>query len=174
MNENNPLVHSFEAVSELKSRISRRDNFLIYRVNGRKLNDSISYVFKTSQALLELAVSMDKDRGSMLSREYAFFDGTFKRCPGYVTLACHVYIYIYIYRKKCWGTIVKIFTMETESESPECTELCWKLFNAATREFTGDENIVFNPCGWVQDEAAGFWNALRNVFGETAVKVDSP
>ena len=98
----------------------------------------------------------------MLSREYAYFDGTFKRCPGYATLACHVYIEVL-------GTIVKIFTMETESESTECTELCWKLFNAAMREFTGDENIVFNPCGWVQDEAAGFWNVLRNVFGETAV-----
>ena len=47
-----------------------------------------------------------------------FFNGTFKRCPGFVTLACHIYMGII-------GQIVKLFTMETESE---CVALCWKPF----------------------------------------------
>ena len=113
MNEMNPLGHSFEAVSEFKSRISRKDKFLIYRVNDRKMNDSVSYVFKTSQALLQLATWMDKDKDGLLRDEYAYFDGTYKRCPGYVTLSCHVYVEVI-------SMLVKLFSMETESESAEC------------------------------------------------------
>ena len=90
INESQPLGHSFEAVSDLKSKISKKDKFYIYRLNDRKMNDKISYVFKTSEFLLQLAIDMDKDKDGMLNDEYAFFDGTFKRCPGYVTLACHV------------------------------------------------------------------------------------
>ena len=87
-NEKNPLGHSFEALSDFKSRISKRDTFFIYRLNDRKMNDNTSYVFKTSKALLQLALAMDKDQNGMLSGEYAFFDGSFKRCPGFVCIPC--------------------------------------------------------------------------------------
>ena len=71
------------------------------------MNDKISYVFKTSTALLDLALSMDKDEDGLLNKEYAFYDGNFKRCPGYVTLACHVYVDLL----KC---MVTLFPMERE------------------------------------------------------------
>ena len=55
------------------------------------MNGSVSHVLKTSEALLRLPMLMARDKGVILSTAYAYFDGTFKRCPGYVTLACHVY-----------------------------------------------------------------------------------
>ena len=60
--EQRPHGHSFEAVSYLKSTISHRDPFFIYKVNDRKMNGEISFVFKTSKFLLDLALSMDKDK----------------------------------------------------------------------------------------------------------------
>ena len=31
---------------------------------------------------------------------------------------------------------------------------------------SGDRNYIFNPTGWVLDEAGAEWNAIRIVFGE--------
>ena len=110
--ESHPCGHSFEAVGELRSRLLDKDPFLIYKVNNRNLNAEPSYVFKTSKVQAQLAVAMDRDGDNFLSDEYCFFDGTFKRCPGFVTLAAHVYVELL--RK-----IVKIATMECKSESTE-------------------------------------------------------
>ena len=37
------------------------------------------------------------------------------------------------------------------------------------QDASGDDQYVFNPCGWVLDEAGAEWNAIRIVFGEAAV-----
>ena len=44
------------------------------------MNDSTSFVFKSSVAQIKLALSMDKEDGGSLSGEDAFFNGTYKRC----------------------------------------------------------------------------------------------
>ncbi|KAL9974698.1 hypothetical protein ACROYT_G011769 [Oculina patagonica] len=38
------------------------------------------------------------------------------------------------------------------------------------RDFTGDENYLFNPAGWMFDEAGGNWDAIENVFGKEALE----
>lgn len=97
---------------------------MVYQLNDRKMNRKISFVFKTLKSLLDLALAMDKDANGLLREEYAYFDGTFKRSPGFVTLACHVYV-------KVFQSMVKLLTMESEFENTDCTELCWNLFNEA-------------------------------------------
>ena len=127
------------------------------------MNNETSFVFKTSKAQIELALAMDKDGEGFVCNEYAYFDGTHKRCPDYITLCCHVYVDVL-------NMTVKLFTMETEDEGEECTILCWNLFNSAIQEYTGDPYKVFNPTGWVLDEARGFWNALEIIYGKEAVE----
>ena len=129
------------------------------------MNDSISYVFKTSQALLELAVSMDKDRGGMFCHANMPTSMVHSKDALATSLSLATYIYIEVL-----GTIVKIFTMETESESTECTALCWNNCSMRLCEsLLPTKTLFLILVGGCRDEAAGFWNALRNVFGETAV-----
>ena len=84
------------------------DKFLIYKVNSKALNGNISYVFKTSKRQLDIAISMDCDGNRPLRDEFTFFDGTFKRCPGFVTLAGHLFMEV-----SCQNA--ELFTMETDS-----------------------------------------------------------
>ena len=37
------------------------------------------------------------------------------------------------------------------------------------QEVSGDKEYIFNPTGWILDEAGAEWNAIRIVFGETAL-----
>ena len=154
--ENRPFGHSFEAVGQFKAKMSSIDKFLVYRINNRLLNGKISYVFKTSKRQLKIAISMDENGDGALSSEFCFFDGTSKRCPEYVTLAGHVYF-------PHTGEMVKLFTMETESESTECVALCLTIFNEALKEYADNLDITFNPSGW--DEGEGLWAGLKLVFG---------
>jgi hypothetical protein len=92
----------------------------------------------------------------------AFFDGTFKRCPGFVTLGAHVYVELL--RK-----VIKIATMECESESTETMIIFWSLLNEVLETFTGKKGYKFNPVGWAVDEHGGNWASVRAVYGEEAV-----
>ena len=97
--------------------------------------------------------------------KYCFFDGTFKRCPGFVTLGAHVYVEIL--RK-----VVKIATIECKTET---MIIFWTLLNEVLEQFTGKEGYKFNPKGWAVDEHGGNWAAIRqqsklsmeNVLSET-------
>ena len=160
--ESHPHGHSFEAVGQLRSRLIKKDPFLIYKINSRNLNGDPSYVFKMSKIQAKLAVTMDQDRADFLCDEYCYFDGTFKRCSGFVTLGAHVYVEIL--RK-----VVKIATMECETESTETMVIFWNLVNEVLEAFTGEKGYKFNPKGWAVDEHAGNWASIRTVYGESAV-----
>lgn len=157
-----PHGHSFEAVGHLRSRLIAKDPFLIFKINSRNLNGEPSYVFKMSRIQAKLAVAMDQDGEDFLRDEYCYFDGTFKRCPGFITLGAHVYVEIL--RK-----VVKIATMECETESTETMIIFWNLLNEVLQTFTEKEGYKFNPKGWAVDEHGGNWAAIRAVYGESAV-----
>jgi hypothetical protein len=161
-NESHPCGHSFEAVGQLRRRLFDKDPFLIYKVNNRNLNGEPSYVFKTSKIQAQLAVAMDRESNDFLSDEYCFLDRTFKRCPGFVTLGAHVYVDLL-------QKIVKIATMECESESTETMTIFWSLLNEVLETFTGKKGYKFNPVGWAVDEHGGNWASIRAVYGEEAV-----
>ena len=161
--ETNPFGHSFEAVAELRRRLIDKDPFLVYKINNRNMNGEPSYVFKMSKVQAKLAVAMDCNENDFLANEYCFFDGTFKRCPGFVTLGAHVYV-------EMLRRIVKIATMECESESKEMMVIFWSLLNEVLEKFTGRKDYKFNPIGWIVDEHGGNWASIRTVYGEEAVK----
>lgn len=102
--EEYPEGHSLEAVTNLKLKVTQRDPFYIYRFNDKILD--LTFVMKCSKVQLKLAIEMND---GYLKNEYCFLDGTFKRCPGYVTLG--LFVYVPILRK-----MVKICSMECESE----------------------------------------------------------
>ena len=161
--ESYPLGHSFEAVGQLRTCLMPKDPFLIYKINSRNLNGEPSYVFKMSRIQAKLAVAMDEENDDFLCDKYCFFDGTFKRCPGFVTLGAHVYVEIL--RK-----VVKIATMECETESTETMIIFWTLLNEVLEQFTGKKGYKFNPKGRAVDEHGGNWAAIKAVYGECAVR----
>lgn len=94
----------------------------MFRLNNREMNGKPTFVFKMSQTQSRLALAMNRDDNLFLNGEYCFADGTFKRCPGFVTLSA--FIYLGLLRK-----MVKIATMEAESESTENWLIFWNLIN---------------------------------------------
>ena len=141
----------------------QKDAFLIYKINSRNLNGEQTYVFKMSRIQARLAVAMDQKNDDFLCNEYWFFDGTFKQCSGFVTLGAHVYVEIL--RK-----VVKIATIECETESTETMVIFWTLLNEVLGQFTGKKGYKFNSKGWVVDEYGGNWAAIKAVYGECAVR----
>ena len=117
------------------------------------MNDKPTSVFKMSCTQADLSLSTNCDGSDFLNGEYRFADGTFKRCPGFVTLS--PFVYVGLLRK-----IVKLSTMEVESESAENWTIFWNLFNQVLSEH-GKEPVLFNPIGWCVDEAGEIWKALK-------------
>ena len=101
--------HSFEAVAKFKTNVSERDHFFLSSINDRKMNGEMSYVVKCCKVQLRLACAMND---GFLLEEYCFCDGTYKRCPQYVTLG--VFVLVPVLRR-----MVKICTRETVGEGTE-------------------------------------------------------
>ena len=154
-----PTGHAFEAVAEFKSRVSERDPYFVFSLNDRKMNGEISYVIKSSKVQLRLACAMAE---GFLKNEYCFCDGTHKRCPDFVTLG--VFVFVPVLKR-----IVKICSMEAESESSENWAKLWTLFNLMIKGYSNDPLKRFNPTGWVCD-GGGLWCGIRDVFGAEAIK----
>lgn len=85
-------VHSFDALAKYKATTDKLDKFLIYKAQNGGLNGGPSYVFKTSEAQLQMALDMDRDAEGILKHEVCFADGNHKRCLGYITLTLWVRI----------------------------------------------------------------------------------
>ena len=105
---------------------------------------------------------MDRDGTEFLNGEYCFADGTFKRCLGFVTLSVYVYVGLL-------GKMIKLATMKAESENTENWLIFWNLLNQVISPFLSRKE-KFNPFGWCVDEAGGVWKALRDIYGEEAIK----
>ena len=105
---------------------------------------------------------MNYDGSDFLNSEYCFADGTFKRCPGFVTLSAFVYVALL---KK----IVKLCTMEVESKSVENWTIFWNLFNQVLPDHR-KKPVLFNPEDWCVDDAGGIWKALKVVYRNQTVE----
>ena len=127
------------------------------------MNGEPSYVFKMSKFQAKLAVAIDCNENDFLANEYSFFNGMFKRCPGFVTVGA--YVDVELLRK-----IIKIATMECESESKEMMVIFWSLLNKVLEKFAGRKDYKFNPIGWIVDEHGGNLPSIRTVYGKEAVK----
>ena len=50
--------NSFHAIANLRDDLKMIDPYLIFKINGRTLNDEISYVFKSSKCAAQLAIEL--------------------------------------------------------------------------------------------------------------------
>lgn len=158
--EIHPSGENFEAVVTFKQYCDKKDKLLVYKVNDNRGNpDMPSFVFKTSQERMEIAMKMDKDGEHFLRDEYCYFDGKVKRCKDYVTLTASTY---HPLLKKQ----IPLAIMETQKENSENIELFWNLFNKALKVVAGDDTATFNPIGFCTDMTGANMNGLKNVFGE--------
>ena len=154
-----PSGFNFEAVGELKGRVTKRDPYYIYSVNDRKLNKQASYVFKMSKIQANLALSMDRDGDGILHGEYCFLDVKHNRCAGFKTFSIHVY-------HPMLRRLVTLVTMECEDETTKTLTKFWLLFNEVLAKVSGDNKKMFNPTGWMADEAGADWAAICSVYGK--------
>ena len=159
MKELHPGGHSFEAVAIFKQTTDKRDKYLIYEINDRRLNGEQSYVFKTSKFKLELANSMNKAGEHSLNKEYAHVDGKENRCPGFTTVSVSMY-------HSLMQRQVPLAIMEAESERCACISKFWSLLDKA---LVSMNMSPFNPFGLISDEAGAFWNAAIAHFDEETI-----
>ncbi len=156
-----PTGQNFEAVAHLKARMDSEDPFLIYKVNDRRHNNQPSFVFKTRQQAM-IALEMDRHSDGMLNKEYCHTDIKHNRCSGFKTLGTHVY-------HPVLRRMVTLATMECEDEVTETMSLFWTLLNEVLRKVSNNSGTVFDPFGWMADEAGANWSGLNQVFGPSAI-----
>ena len=61
--------------------------------------------------------------------------------------------------------LLRLATMECKGENTESVKKIWTLFNEVLREVKQDNNYMFNPKGFLTDEAGGNINNIVGVFG---------
>ena len=96
-NEANPNfgedLNSFDAVGIIKQATDKKDKYYIYQINNGNLNNNSDYVFKSSRAMAQLAISMDVDSSvsSVLQQENAYFNATHTCVHGFKSLGLWMY-----------------------------------------------------------------------------------
>ena len=125
--------------------------------------------------MLEIMLQMDRTGDGLLNKEFCHVDGNHKRCSGFKRITLWMY-HIHI------NAVLKLATMEVESENKEGLQLFWKILNTALQEFSqkrenenlmskfnGNHEIRFHPHGYITDEAGAFWNSIKEGQGEEDV-----
>jgi hypothetical protein len=160
--EVNPYGENFEALSVFKEKCDEKDEFFVYRVNSRRFNGEPSFVFKSSLHMARLALLMDKKADGVLCKEFAHVDATHTRVRNFKTVT--LWTYHPVMRK-----LLRLAIMEIEEENAENLCKFWQLFNNILAKVSGNENYLFDPCGFVADEHHANWKSIQTVFGSDAV-----
>jgi hypothetical protein len=161
--ECNPCGQHFEALALFRDHCKLKDEFFIYKMNNRMLNDSPSFVFKSSLHMANLAISLDSTKDTVLSKEYIHVDATHTRCKDFQTLT--LWVYHPVMRK-----LLQLAIMDIEKENTTNLVQFWSTLNEMLQKVSGDPTYVINPTGFVVDEHHANWNSIRSVFGEDAIK----
>ena len=132
--------HSFDAVCLFKKKTDVQDRYLIYRLNNQDMNNGHpSYVFKSSTASAQLAISMDRESGE--NRDcYAHADVKHDRVNGLQTVTLWMF-------HKHMAKIMCIAVMDITKENAENLTLFWSTLNDMLQEISGDSSYQFNPKG---------------------------
>ena len=60
--------------------------------------------------------------------------------------------------------------MDVHCNIINCNSFDVVFFFEVLRDFTGDDEYIFNPAGWMFDEAGGNWDAIEKVFGSKSLE----
>ena len=153
-------VQSLSAVAELKSTTDTQDQYYIYKINDITLNAHMSYVFKSSRVMANIAIKMDVNGNGEdpLKHEMVYFDGMHSRVNQWKTLTAWVY-------HPPSRKFLRIATMECKGENAEAVKKFWTTLNEILREVKQDQNYLFNPKGFLTDEAGANINGISGAFG---------
>ena len=153
-------VQSLSAVAELKSTTDTQDQYYIYKINDITLNGNMSYVFKSSRVMANIAIKMDVNGNGEdpLKHEMVYFDGMHSRVNQWKTLTAWVY-------HPPSRKLLRIATMECKGENAETVKKFWTTLNEILREVKQDQNYLFNPKGFLTDEAGANINGILGAFG---------
>ena len=158
--EANPDRNSWDAVGVLKSKADPHDPYWIYKVNFGLLNNTRSYVMKSSKFCVNMMLDMDKDagKGNPLEAETVYFDGVENRVDGMVSYA------LWVYHSTLKG-MVRLCNMEMVGQTSADITTFFNLINRMLREEKKDPDYKFNPHIFMCDEAGANLNALKQVYG---------
>lgn len=158
----NPVGQSCEALGVFKEKCDERDCYLVYKINCRQLNGRPAFVFKSSRAMAQSAVAMERNKNGCLSREYAHVDAMHDRVRGFKTLTLWTYS-----ETQC--KLICLAIMEVGEENVENLTSFWNVLNEMLQDFTGQSDYKFNPSGFVADEHHANWQSISKVFGPSAI-----
>ena len=145
-----PDGNGFDALAVFKSKCDIKGKYYIYKMNYRGLNGQPSYVFKSSEAMARICLSLDREGSHPMNDEYVYVDAKHNRCRNYKTLTLWTL-------HKTTRKLVCLAVMEVEAEDTENLTLFWRNVNSMLREVSGNDDYVFNPTGllWMRTMQIG-------------------
>ena len=164
------ICESFLNIAHIQSSIKKsgNDKYLLYQWECEGLGGSGTYVFKTSEVCLEIALKMAGeikigDEDSSLMEEPAYFNGMHKRVRDFVMLTLWVF-------HPGMRMMNILAVMECPKEDTFNIVIFFKTFNKALGEYLGDTDYTWNPFLLMMDEKGANYEAITLVFGENFMK----
>ena len=158
-----PDGYNFDALAIFKAKCDSKDKYYIYKMNNRGLNGQPSYVFKSSEAMAQICIALDRSGTNIMNDEYVYVDAKHDRCRNFKTLTLWTV-------HKATQKLLCLATMEVEAENTENLILFWNTLNEMLQEVTANPTYTFNPIGFVVDENHANWVSIKKVFGEDTLK----
>ena len=160
------IIDSFGHIAHIQDSIinSNHDKYLLYKWECKELNWKGTYVFKTSELSIEIALKMAGkiqigEEDSTRITEPAYFDGMHKRVKKFVTLT------MWVFHPGMRGMII-LSVMECPQENTENIELFFRNFNSALGEYLKEDNYLRDPFLLMVDEKGANFKAISCVYGE--------
>ena len=159
------LIDSFSHVSRIRKNLlkSDKDRYLIYKWECVEMDGKATYVFKTSECSLKIALKMAgkikiRNEDSTLKEEPAYFDGMHSRVKFYVTLTLWAF-------HPAMRMMQILAVMDSTGENAENIEIFFDTFNHALAEYIDEPGYIWNPHLIMVDENGANFEAIERVFG---------
>ena len=155
---------SFQAVANLKKNTDLMDKYYIDKVYHSVDDEDESFIFKTGEVAIQIMLEMNRHSpgNSPLKKAYFFFDTMHDRVKGYKTMTG--WVLNPLVRK-----LQRLATMDCKRENTASIITFYRNINRVMQEVSGDPNCLFNPFGWMTDEAHPNFDAIEEVYGKEAV-----
>ena len=159
------LIDSFSHVTRIRKNLlkSDKDRYLIYKWECKEMDGKETYVFKTSECSLQIALKMGgkikiRNEDSTLKEEPAYFDGMHSRVKFYVTLTLWVF-------HPAMRMMQILAVMDSTGENADNIEIFFDTFNHALAEYIDIPGYIWNPHLIMVDENGANFEAIERVFG---------
>ena len=159
-------LESFANVKDIQASLlkSKKDKYLVYKTECRRMGGKASYVFKTSAVSLKIAAMMSGKikvggQDSSLRTEPAFFDGMHTRVKYFVSLTLWVF-------HNAMRMMILLAVMDTPREHSDDIEIFFNTFNEALADYLKEPEYIWDPFLIMMDHKGANFEALERVYGE--------